>query len=84
MIALSFTQLISGSGFAYLNEVVANRSYVPPSWLGCIGSFLASCKESMIIPDAWTLKIQRRHDAIMMDVFTASHPGNATLDKLNR
>eukprot|EP00957_Ditylum_brightwellii_P081376 6189864-Ditylum_brightwellii.AAC.1 len=27
MIALSFAQVISGSGFAYLNDVVANRSY---------------------------------------------------------
>eukprot|EP00957_Ditylum_brightwellii_P032809 2487363-Ditylum_brightwellii.AAC.1 len=84
MIALSFAQLIRGSGFAYLNNVVANRSYVPPSWLGCIRSFLASCKGSIIIPDAWTPKIQRRHNAILMDVFVASHLGNATFDKLNR
>eukprot|EP00957_Ditylum_brightwellii_P065948 5001105-Ditylum_brightwellii.AAC.1 len=38
----------------------------------------------MIIPDAWTLKIQRRNNAILMDEFVASYPGNATLDKLNR
>eukprot|EP00957_Ditylum_brightwellii_P067231 5102107-Ditylum_brightwellii.AAC.1 len=84
MIALSFTQLISGSGFAYLNEVTANRSYVPPLWLGCIRSFLASCKGSMIIADAWAPEIQRRHDKILIDVFVDSHPGDATLNKLNR
>eukprot|EP00957_Ditylum_brightwellii_P053289 4040444-Ditylum_brightwellii.AAC.1 len=38
----------------------------------------------MIIPDAWTPKIQRRHNATLMDVFVASHPADATLDKLNR
>eukprot|EP00957_Ditylum_brightwellii_P026728 2021372-Ditylum_brightwellii.AAC.1 len=38
----------------------------------------------MIIPDAWTPKIQRRNNSILMNVFVASHLGNATLDKLNR
>eukprot|EP00957_Ditylum_brightwellii_P066670 5059475-Ditylum_brightwellii.AAC.1 len=47
MIALGFAQVVSGSGFAYLDE------------------------------------IQRTIDMILMDKFCSSHPGNATLKKLN-
>eukprot|EP00957_Ditylum_brightwellii_P091552 6971137-Ditylum_brightwellii.AAC.1 len=83
MIALSFVQVVSGSRFAYLEEVTVNRTYVPATWLGSICSFLSVCKGSVVIPKAWQPKKQRINDIILMDVFCSSHPSDTTLEKLN-
>eukprot|EP00957_Ditylum_brightwellii_P095743 7294888-Ditylum_brightwellii.AAC.1 len=83
MIALSFAQVVSGSRFAYLKEVMANRTYVPATWLDSICSFLSVCKGSVVIPKAWLPKKQRINDTLLMDAFCSSHPGDTTLKKLN-
>eukprot|EP00957_Ditylum_brightwellii_P173770 13229713-Ditylum_brightwellii.AAC.1 len=58
MILLSYVQLVSGSGFTYLDKVYANRSYVPATWLGSIQSFLAVCKGTAVVLNVWLPKIQ--------------------------
>eukprot|EP00957_Ditylum_brightwellii_P036286 2748082-Ditylum_brightwellii.AAC.1 len=83
MLMLSFVQLISRSGSAYLDEVQANQSYVTSTWLGSIQSFLAACNRTVAIPNAWLPKTQQVHDKILMDVFVSFHPGDAILEKLN-
>eukprot|EP00957_Ditylum_brightwellii_P211226 15365920-Ditylum_brightwellii.AAC.1 len=80
MIALSFTQVVSGSRFAYLKEVTVNRTYVPATLPGSIRSFLPVCKGSVVIPKAWLPKKQRINDTILMDVFCSSHSSDATLE----
>eukprot|EP00957_Ditylum_brightwellii_P056759 4301418-Ditylum_brightwellii.AAC.1 len=83
MLTLSYVQLISEGGLAYLDEVQANQSYVAATWLGSTQSFLASCNGKVAILNAWISKTQCVHDKILMDVFVFSHPGDAILEKLN-
>eukprot|EP00957_Ditylum_brightwellii_P119129 9087203-Ditylum_brightwellii.AAC.2 len=83
MITLSYAQLVAGSSEPYLQEVIANRSYVPTSWLINIRTFLRTCKGSILIPDLWLLRLQQDFDKILMDVFEGSKPSDTTLEKLN-
>eukprot|EP00957_Ditylum_brightwellii_P160548 12222133-Ditylum_brightwellii.AAC.2 len=83
MIALSYAQLVAGSSEPYLQEITANKSYVPTSWLSNIRTFLRSCKGSILIPDLLLLHLQQDFDKILMDVFEATKPSNTTLGKLN-
>eukprot|EP00957_Ditylum_brightwellii_P144203 10987616-Ditylum_brightwellii.AAC.1 len=70
MIALSYSQLVVGSGLPYLSEVIGDRSYVPALWLNSIRTFLCLFKGTMIIPNAWLPKPQHDHDKIIMDVLS--------------
>eukprot|EP00957_Ditylum_brightwellii_P130577 9960826-Ditylum_brightwellii.AAC.1 len=83
MIALSYAQLVAGSSAPYLQEVMANRSYVPASWLSNTRTFLRTCNCSILIPDLWLPRPQQDFDKILMDVFEAKKPSDATLEKLN-
>eukprot|EP00957_Ditylum_brightwellii_P067245 5102914-Ditylum_brightwellii.AAC.1 len=67
MIALSYVQLVSGSGAPFLSEVKENRSYVLDSWLGHLQTFLSQCKGKITIMHAWLPSPQREHDKILMD-----------------
>eukprot|EP00957_Ditylum_brightwellii_P047522 3609259-Ditylum_brightwellii.AAC.1 len=71
MIALSYAQLVAGGSTPYLKEVMANRSYIPTSWL------------SILIPDVWLPHPQWDFDKILIDVFEAKKPSEVTLEKSN-
>eukprot|EP00957_Ditylum_brightwellii_P004684 355915-Ditylum_brightwellii.AAC.1 len=62
---------------------MANRSYVPTSWLSNIRTFLRTCNGSILIPDLWLPHPQWDFDKIFMDVFEATTPSETTLEKLN-
>eukprot|EP00957_Ditylum_brightwellii_P092011 7004994-Ditylum_brightwellii.AAC.1 len=83
MIALSYTQLVAGSGLPFLNKVTADRSYVPASWLSNIRTFLCLCKGKMTIQNTWLPSPQRAHDRIIMDVFGKLQLSALTLTRLN-
>eukprot|EP00957_Ditylum_brightwellii_P176764 13464443-Ditylum_brightwellii.AAC.1 len=83
MIALSYTQLVAGSGLPYLSKVMGNRSYVPASWMSSIRTFLCLCKGTVIIPNAWLPKPQQDHDQIIMDVFVNLRLPALQLERLN-
>eukprot|EP00957_Ditylum_brightwellii_P171253 13036641-Ditylum_brightwellii.AAC.1 len=83
MIALSYVQLVAGSGAPFLSEVKENRSYVPDSWLGHLRTFLCQCKGKITILHAWLPAPQQEHDQILMDVFCSLKPSTLTLDRLN-
>eukprot|EP00957_Ditylum_brightwellii_P063435 4815484-Ditylum_brightwellii.AAC.1 len=83
MIALSYVQLVSGSGAPFLSKVKENRTYVPDSWLGHLRTFLSQCKGGITIPHAWLPSLQREHDKILVDVFGSLKPSTLTLERLN-
>eukprot|EP00957_Ditylum_brightwellii_P196108 14942490-Ditylum_brightwellii.AAC.1 len=79
MIALSYAQLVAGISAPCLQEVIANRTYVPTSWL----SNIHTCNGSILIPDIWLPHPQQDFDKALMDVFEAAKPSKETLEKLN-
>eukprot|EP00957_Ditylum_brightwellii_P116491 8885588-Ditylum_brightwellii.AAC.1 len=83
MIALSYTQLVAGSGLPFLSEVMGDRSYVPASWLSSIRTFLCLYKGTVNIPNAWLPKPQREHDQIIMDAFEPLELSSLQLEQLN-
>eukprot|EP00957_Ditylum_brightwellii_P169922 12933890-Ditylum_brightwellii.AAC.1 len=83
MIALSYAQLVAGCSVPYLQEVMTNRSYVPPSWLINIRTFLCLCKGKIMIPASWLPCQQWEHDQILMGVFKSVKPTTDSLEKLN-
>eukprot|EP00957_Ditylum_brightwellii_P005489 420403-Ditylum_brightwellii.AAC.1 len=84
MVALSYTQLISGISTQYLKDVTADLSYVPATWLGSIREFLAQCKSSLSIPNCWTPKPQQVNNTTIMDIATSCDLGSTSNDHINR
>eukprot|EP00957_Ditylum_brightwellii_P044365 3366454-Ditylum_brightwellii.AAC.2 len=62
MIALSYAQLVAGCSQPYLQEVKADTSYVPASWLSSIRTFLCLCKQKILDHDACQPKLQCEHN----------------------
>eukprot|EP00957_Ditylum_brightwellii_P089848 6842431-Ditylum_brightwellii.AAC.1 len=83
MIALSYAQLVAGCSLPYLQEVMTNRSYIPPSWLSNIRTFLHLCKGKITIPVSWLPRQQQEHDQILMDVFESVKLATHLLERLN-
>eukprot|EP00957_Ditylum_brightwellii_P067296 5107560-Ditylum_brightwellii.AAC.1 len=84
MVLVSQIQLVSESVHLYLENIAANRDYVPQSWIGGIRRFLYYAKGIILIHKAWKPTVQRVENVILMDVFENDKPGTATLDHLNR
>eukprot|EP00957_Ditylum_brightwellii_P035985 2726459-Ditylum_brightwellii.AAC.1 len=72
-----------GTGLPFLHEVVANRSYVPASWLYSIRTFLCLCKGKVSMPNAWLPIPQQSYNQIIMDVFGTLQFSLLTLERLN-
>eukprot|EP00957_Ditylum_brightwellii_P137205 10461430-Ditylum_brightwellii.AAC.1 len=62
---------------------MADRSYVPASWLNSIRTFLCLCKGNMSIKNAWLPALQRVHNQIIIDVFGTLQLSALTLTYLN-
>eukprot|EP00957_Ditylum_brightwellii_P054519 4130395-Ditylum_brightwellii.AAC.1 len=83
MIALSYTQLVAGSGLSFLSKVMVDRSYVPSSWLSSIRTFLCLCKGTVTIYNVWLPKPQCNHDQIIMDAFEPLELSSLHQEQLN-
>eukprot|EP00957_Ditylum_brightwellii_P154262 11739527-Ditylum_brightwellii.AAC.1 len=83
MIALSYTQLVTGSGQPYLQEVETDRSYLPATWLSNIRTILCLYKGKLFVSDACCPTPQHVNNQILMDIFERRKPLKDTLEKLN-
>eukprot|EP00957_Ditylum_brightwellii_P047456 3604460-Ditylum_brightwellii.AAC.1 len=62
---------------------MTNRSYVPPSWLSNIRTFLHLYKGKIIIPTTWIQHQQQEYDQILMDVLESMKLTTDLLEKFN-
>eukprot|EP00957_Ditylum_brightwellii_P088295 6726048-Ditylum_brightwellii.AAC.1 len=62
---------------------MADRSYVPASWLSSIRTFLCLCKGKVFIQIAWLPALQQVYDQIVMDMFGTLQLFALTLACLN-